>query len=297
VNARMGDAGSAGDRLAVVTGSGGIGVACARSLADRQVILVDLDREKLEAAAEALRTEGVSVETHVCDVSDRASTDALADALAEREPVGVLVHTAGVSGTLCDSATVIRVNLGGFLNVLYSSETLVTAGTVGIFISSIGGHQEFTHHLDPLLAAPEPLDRLEEAGALDVRSPSVAYAIAKRGVIVQCRKRAAAWGARGGRLLSISPGLIADTPMGAASYEHGPGRPYAEWSALGRNGRASEIAAVVRFLASPDASFMTGCDVVIDGGLLAGIDHHVPLETRKSWHACAYTYLGHKPAS
>jgi NAD(P)-dependent dehydrogenase (short-subunit alcohol dehydrogenase family) len=278
-------------RLVVVTGSGGIGLACAEAFRDHPLLLADISEAQLQSAAAALRDAGSTVDTQLCDVSDPGATQRLAEAAAAQGEIAALVHTAGISGTLCDSASIFRVNLMGSIHILDAFEPYVTEGTVGICIASIGGHQEFTHSLDPLLAAPSPLERLDDAGALSVGS-SPAYAIAKRAVIVQCRRRAAAWGIRGGRLLSVSPGLIVDTPMGAASMERGPGRPYAKWSAAGRTGRATEVAKVIRFLASSDASFMTGCDVLVDGGLLAGIDHHVDLETRERWHACAYNYLG-----
>jgi len=275
--------------IVVITGSGGIGIACARALSSGTVVLADVSEQQLAEASAALRESGVDVETAVCDVSNADSTVALASHVQERGDFQTLVHTAGVSGTLSDTETILRVNLGGTLNVLDAFEPLAAPGAAAVCLSSIGGHQDITRHFDTLLAAPDPLSRLQEAGALGVGS-SLAYAIAKRAVMIQCRKRAAAWGSRGGRIVSVSPGLIADTPMGAASLERGPGRPYAQWSAVGRTGRSSEIADVVAFLASPRASFVTGCDIVADGGLLAGIDYHLDVETRASWHACNYSY-------
>jgi NAD(P)-dependent dehydrogenase (short-subunit alcohol dehydrogenase family) len=272
--------------VVVITGSGSIGVACARRFQDHVIVLADVSGDRLEAAVEELSIDGIR--SVVCDVSDRNATGHLAETAASLGRLHAIVNTAGVSGTLSNRDLIFAVNLVGTLNVLESFEPYVSEGTVGICVASIGGHQEFTYKLDALLVAADPLARLREAGALEV-SNSAAYAITKRGVILQCQRRARIWGSRGGRLVSVSPGLMEDTPMGAASLERGPGRPYAEWSAVGRNGRAEELAAVVAFLSSDDASFISGCDILVDGGLVAGIDQHLSIEERERWHACAFS--------
>jgi NAD(P)-dependent dehydrogenase (short-subunit alcohol dehydrogenase family) len=272
--------------VVVITGSGSIGIACARRFPDDVIVLADVSGDRLDAAVGELSVDGIR--PVACDVSDRNATDRLAETAASLGRLHALVNTAGVSGTLSTRDLIFAVNLGGTLNVLESFEPHVSEGTVGICIASIGGHQEFTYKLDALLDAADPLPRLREAGAFDV-SNGAAYAITKRGVILQCQRRARMWGNRGGRLVSVSPGLMEDTPMGAASLERGPGRPYAEWSALGRNGRAEELAAVVAFLSSDDASFISGCDILVDGGLVAGINQHLSIEERERWHACAFS--------
>ena len=274
------------DGVVVITGCGGIGLACARRLGETPLILADVSLERAEAAVEGLGRDRVWAVA--CDVSDPASTQRLARQAVDLGPIRALVHTAGVSGTLSDTRSIFQVNLVGTTNTLDAFEPYVTNGTVGVCIASIGGHQAIARQFDSLLLASDLWTRLEEAGALDVTS-SLAYGIAKRGVILHCQMRAKRWGQQGGRLVSISPGLIADTAMGAASLEGGPGRPYAAWSALGRNGRADEIAAVVSFLCSDEASFISGCDLLVDGGLVSGINHHLGVEARYRWNACIYS--------
>src|SRR5665213_3062248 len=222
--------------VVVITGSGALGIACARKLSssDIKIVLADTTSERVSAARASLG--GSNVEGVVCDVSDARSTRRLAERVADIGPLKTIVHTAGVSGTLSDVETIYSVNLQGALNVLDSFEHLATDGATGIFFASIGGHQRFTFELDPLLVLEDPLHQLRAVGAYDV-TRSAAYAIAKRTVILQCRKRSRSWGERGARLISISPGLIEDTPIGDASLKHGPGRPYAGGNALGRNGK------------------------------------------------------------
>lgn len=273
------------DGVAVITGAGGIGLACARRFVDLDVILADVTRDILEMAISCLESQNVS--GIVCDVSSAESVAGLVRAAEERGPIRALVHTAGLSGTLCSSEDVLRVNLGGAVNVLEAFGEVMAPGSAGVFIASIGGHQRFAREVDALLTSVDPLKAIVDAGLLKL-GPSAAYGVAKRGVTVQCEIRAQEWGKRGNRLVSLSPGLIEDTLMGAAARDHGPGRLYATWSALGRNGRSDEVARVVKFLCSEEASFITGIDLLVDGGLIAGIQRHVDMETRLRWHACVY---------
>ncbi|MFM8303031.1 MAG: SDR family oxidoreductase, partial [Actinomycetota bacterium] len=102
--------------------------------------------------------------------------------------------------------------------------------------------------------------------------PGVAYAYAKRGVQRLVRRTAIAWGPAGGRINSMSPGLI-DTPMGRQEFSQQPAMAtMLERTPLGRQGRADELAAVVAFLCGPEASYVSGSDVLVDGGCTAGVE-------------------------
>jgi len=93
---------------------------------------------------------------------------------------------------------------------------------------------------------------------------------------VRVRAAAVAWGRRGARVNSISPGVVA-TPMGAAELAGPSGdvmRAMVEGSPTGRIGTPEDIAAAVDFLAGPDAGFITGADLLVDGGVVATL--HAP---------------------
>jgi NAD(P)-dependent dehydrogenase (short-subunit alcohol dehydrogenase family) len=271
-------------RVAVVIGGAGtIGLACARRLMEHRLLLADSSAERLEEAAGALRSEGADVAAVTCDVTDTASVRALADTAAGLGDLAAVVNTAGLSGAQADARTIMAVNLLGTLHVLDAFEPLVSDGTVGVMIASVGGHRRFAEHYDAVLGsarAADVMDRLEEAGALALH-PRAAYAISKRGIILHTEIRAVGWGRRGGRLVSVSPGLIGDSTMGALV---GEAKAYAQRAALGRAGTNAEVAGAVAFACSADAAYVTGTDIRVDGGTRAGTDWSLPDEARIRWH-------------
>jgi NAD(P)-dependent dehydrogenase (short-subunit alcohol dehydrogenase family) len=275
-------------RVSVLTGGvGGIAMATARRLADRgPLLLADVSDDALAAAADTLRGEGADVHTARCDVSDQASVDQLAQQAAALGPLGALVHTAGLAPPAAkDPRRVLDVNLAGTVRILDAFLPLATAGTVAVCIASLAGHRAFTAEYDELLSDPldpELYDRLQAAGG--TRDDVLAtYSLSKHGVMVECRRRAAAWGRQGARLVSLSPGLVADTSIGEAAATIHAGA-YAQQSAVGRPGYAADMAGVV--------AYITGCDILVDGGVVAHTLHHADASARESWNAATYAATG-----
>jgi NAD(P)-dependent dehydrogenase (short-subunit alcohol dehydrogenase family) len=141
------------------------------------------------------------------------------------------------------------------------------------FASTAGHLLPASSEVDAVLDAPLSPSFFDDLGRLgfDPDSPPLAYALSKRGVIGLVRRHAPAWGSKGARLLSLSPGII-DTGMGRLEASSQPAMAQmVESSALGRIGRPEEVAAVAAFLASDAASFVTGTDVRVDGGETAAL--------------------------
>jgi NAD(P)-dependent dehydrogenase (short-subunit alcohol dehydrogenase family) len=101
--------------------------------------------------------------------------------------------------------------------------------------------------------------------------PGFAYAIAKQANHIRVRAASGQWGRRGARINSISPGIIS-TPMGQQELDSPVGdgmRAIIAASATGRIGTPDDIAAATAFLLGPDATFITGTDLLVDGGAVA----------------------------
>jgi NAD(P)-dependent dehydrogenase (short-subunit alcohol dehydrogenase family) len=248
----------------VIGAASGMGAATARKLASRgRLIVADYNIEGAEKIAAEI---GGDVKAMVCDISNQAQIDAL---MAEVDDLEALVITAGVSGAQAPGRRILEVNLIGLERVVRAAEPKVREGTVAILTASQSGYMVpdtpamFAVIDDPL--APDMIERLSKF--MDVDVPSLCYQLSKRSVHRMARRHAKAWGTRGGRILSVSPG-ISDTPMGRNEIDGHPIMLEMIAAApLGRRGTAEDIANVIAFLTSADASYMTGSDVLVDGGM------------------------------
>ena len=262
--------------VVVVTGMGGMGEAVARRLGNgRSVVLTDVDDAQLARVADALGTEGYSVHAVRTDVSSADDVSALARVAADLGDIRCVVHTAGVSPTQGSTQRIIDVDVVGTALVLDAFEPHVRTGTVAVCIASMAA--TFTE-LSPdvlRLLATTPTPELHTLDALDptTMEPGIAYGIAKRANRARVEAAAVTWGRRGGRVVSISPGIIA-TPMTVEELAGPSGdtmRGMIEMSPSARLGTPADIAAAVEFLASPAASFITGTDLLVDGGVVAAV--------------------------
>jgi NAD(P)-dependent dehydrogenase (short-subunit alcohol dehydrogenase family) len=262
----------------VVVGAGsGMGAAVARLLAGRGRRLLVADRDAASAAGVAADLPG-DVEAVACDITD----DAAVAALVERTgTLGALVLTAGLSPHMADGRRIVTVNLVATEALLRAFEDVLAPGAAAVCFASMAAHSiPADPAVDALLDDPSSPTLLDDLAALGlVDHPGIAYAVSKRGVIRLVERRARRWGEAGARLVSLSPGII-DTPMGRLEDAREP--VMAEMvarSALAREGRPEEVAAVASFLVSDAASFVTGIDVLVDGGAVAGQRAPAPEET------------------
>lgn len=271
----------------VVGGASGLGLACAQALGrDRGVLIADLGGPALDEAVARLRAEGIAAKGVNCEITDSASVEATM-AVAERAGgFDRIVHTAGIDpGRHKDGDRILAVNLVGAARVLEAAGARIQPGGVGVFFGSIGAARpnlvgRYTEAVSEPLAA-DLTTRIAAVGALS-EEPGAAYAVAKHGVIEMVERRAVDWGRRGARLVAVSPGMIAGTGMTAAAHPEGRSI-HVENSALDRPGEPAEVAAAVAFLCSSTASYITGCELRVDGGAAAGLLHHADQSTRQKW--------------
>jgi NAD(P)-dependent dehydrogenase (short-subunit alcohol dehydrogenase family) len=266
-----------GQALAVVVGAGGMAMAIARRLGDSyRVMVADRDRAHLDRQVAMLQSEGHDATGVVCDVVDPDAVRRLAAAAEQSGPVRALAHVVGLSPSMADGETILRVNLVGPTLVADAFVQLARPGTAAVFIASLAGHLlDVTPEENAALDDPLAHDFLASVvaatgGEVDAGK---AYQLSKSALVRMCQRRAAAWGERGARIVSLSPGLIA-TPMGALEFAAQPERRrMLPFTPLGREGTMVEIADAVDFLLSDRASFVTGTDLLVDGGMSAALRH------------------------
>jgi NAD(P)-dependent dehydrogenase (short-subunit alcohol dehydrogenase family) len=253
--------------VAVVTGAArGMGRACLDRLrgTTEHLMAVDLAAPDIDGAV------GVA-----CDVADPAAVARLAERVGELGGLRSLVHAAGISPTMADPRRIFAVDLVGTQLLLDACEPLAGPGTAAVCFASSSAHLISLagpdSELDALVEDPGAEGFLDRVAARFGDDSGLAYGWAKRGVVRAAARAAVAWGARGGRVTSVSPGLI-DTPMGRQELEVQPMmQVILDNTPVGRLGRAEEVADLVAYLVSDAAGFVSGIDVLIDGGALEGL--------------------------
>jgi 3-oxoacyl-[acyl-carrier protein] reductase len=239
-------------RAIVIGGAGGVGGAICRSLAEagHRIVLADIDSERAEEVAAGLRAEGLDVQAERCDVSSRSEVETLRDRAEAAGPMGILVTLAGVvrNDLLVkvkdeDFDLTISTHLRGTMNALRAFIPAMRKRGFGriITMSSVAARGSFGGA--SYSSAKAGIEGLTRTAAIEV---------AKSGITVNC----------------VAPGLI-DAGMFRTVPED-----YQEKSLkavpMGRPGTPSEVGACVRFLASDEASYVTGQTLFICGGLSIG---------------------------
>ncbi|MFO1322080.1 MAG: glucose 1-dehydrogenase [Burkholderiales bacterium] len=243
-------------KTAIVTGAAhGMGESTARLFAGEgaTVVIADLLDPEGEAVAASITASGGKASYRHLDVTREAEWEALvAETVRRLGRLDILVNNAGISGSMPDRLStehfdrLMAVNARGtFLGVKHGVLAMQKSGGGSIVnVSSISGlvGQTFVH---------------------------MGYNAAKAGIHVLTKSAAVQFGKDGIRVNSVHPGIMPPMLTSVLSADPSVRQKALENVPLGRAGRAEEVATAVLFLASDEASYITGTELVVDGGYLA----------------------------
>ncbi|WP_083211955.1 SDR family oxidoreductase [Mycobacterium intracellulare] len=267
------------NRVSVITGgAGGMGLATAKIVGrDHTVVLCDVRQDRLTTAAATLQELGINPTIVNCDVTDRR---AVADLLATATNLGSVVsviHTAGVSPSMGPADYVMRTNAVGTVNVDEEFYAIAGEGAVIVNVASMAAHMlpaeiiptgQFPLALDDADAFMDAMMTACDIAPEEARS-GLAYALSKSFVKWYSQSQAERFNARRLRIVSVSPGSI-DTEMGRLEETAGAGAMVAD-AAVPRWGKPEEMAELLAFCASEKAGYLTGTDILNDGGVIASM--------------------------
>jgi NAD(P)-dependent dehydrogenase (short-subunit alcohol dehydrogenase family) len=265
--------------VSVITGgAGGMGTATANLVGrDHTIVLCDVRQDRLDAVAATLNDLGIAPVIVNCDVTDRQAVNRLFETASGLGKLASVIHTAGVSPSMGDADYVMRTNALGTVNVNKAFYETAADGAAIVNVASMAAHM-LPDEMIPTAQFPlalEDEDRFMDAMLAacnivpeEARS-GIAYAVSKSFVRWYSTSQAETFNGRGLRIVSVSPGSI-DTEMGRLEEQAGAGAMVAN-AAVPRWGKPEEMAELLAFCASDKAGYLTGTDILNDGGVIASM--------------------------
>jgi NAD(P)-dependent dehydrogenase (short-subunit alcohol dehydrogenase family) len=267
-----------------------MGLATAKILGrDHAVVLADVRQDRLDEAHAALTELGVTATIVHCDVTDRDAVGELFDTAASVGPLASVIHTAGVSPSMGDAEFVMRVNAWGTVVVNEAFYDLAPPeGAVIVNVASMAA-QLLPDKLYPTDQFPLALrdgDAFVSAmtaycnNAPEQARSGFSYTVSKAFVKWYCASQAERFGGRGLRIVSVSPGNI-DTEMGRREEKAGVGMMMPD-ARIPRWGTAEEMAELFAFCAGDKCGYLTGTDLLADGGVVASMRERARVAAERS---------------
>lgn len=255
-----------------------MGLATAKVVGnDHSLVICDVRQDRLDAAASALDALGIAYQAVNCDVTDRRAVVDLFDVASGLGRIASVIHTAGVSPSMGSAEYVMRTNAIGTLNVNECFFDIAAEGAAIVNVASMAAHL-LPENMVPTDRFPQALkdqeafmkDMLAACSIVPEEMQSgIAYAVSKSFVrwyaVAQCER----FNGKGLRVVSVSPGSI-DTEMGRLEADAGAGALVAD-AAVPRWGKREEMADLLAFCASDKAGYLTGTDILNDGGVVASV--------------------------
>ena len=263
--------------VCVITGGGsGMGLAAAKCMPKEKIIVVTgRTMSKLEKAVKELKELGYEAYAKTCDTSNRQQVRELAEYAASLGEIKNVINSAGLSPAMAKPEQLIRVNALGTVYVNEEFSKLMKAGSVIVDVSSNSAYilpsivvnkkvfaladKDENLFVKKILSLPNKLKGYQASG--------LAYGLSKKFVIWYAAKSAQDLGAKGIRVCSLSPGLIA-TDMGNLEAEEGA--DLIKTTAEKRMGKPEELGFAIATIADERNGYLAGVDVLVDGGSITG---------------------------
>ena len=257
-------------------GAGSMGTAIVKRIATgKKILLGDISEKNLEKVSNEFKYGGYDVETIVVNALEKDSVTAFAEKAASLGKVMYFIDTAGASPNQATPEHILNLDMVGTGYAVDAFGKVMGKGGAGLLISSQAGYMYPIPYEIELEILKTPTEKLLDLPFIKetVKNSGLAYMIAKRVNHLQAQKAAATtWRERRARINSMSPGVIV-TPLA-----------YDEFAAIGdlyqnmidataamRTGTSEEIADAAAFLLGEHSTFITGTDLLIDGGVMAAI--------------------------
>ncbi|WKY43905.1 SDR family oxidoreductase [Eubacteriaceae bacterium ES2] len=272
----------------VIGGERGIGLAVSERLAQKgQVVMSGLMECDVVEGTKTLKDKGIAVESMVVDIRKPEDVERILKAALAKGSIAGVVLVAGLTPACGDWKAIFDVDLVGQVTTMKAFKPHMEPGSSFVLFASSSAYQIPQQMIDACRDALWNADtdvqtmwQTVEPMVMargEVIAPGIAYSIAKRGNIYITQKYASLFGADGIRVNSVSPG-IADTLNNQLELEKSMSNPENRmWSMINvltpakRMGSTMEMATVVDFLLSEDASFVSGVDILVDGACMANM--------------------------
>ena len=266
-------------KVCVITGGGsGMGLEAAKYLPkDRIILLSGRTETKLRKAVAGLAALGFEAYEKTCDTSDRESVRALVAYAVSLGKVCTVINCAGLSPAMADPDTIVRVNALGTVYVNEEFSKVMKKGSAIVDVASNSAYVLPKFLINKKLYALADRDeakfvkKMVKKASLakgDYQRSGFAYALSKNFVVWYAKKCAFAYGPKGIRVVSLSPGLIA-TDMG--NLEAKDGGMLIGFSAEERMGKPEELGYALATVADERNGYLAGVDILCDGGSTNGM--------------------------
>ena len=263
--------------VVALLGAGSMGTAIVRRIgAGKKILLGDISVKALERVSDDFRRCGYDVETIQVNALQKESVEAFAQKAAELGSVMYFIDTAGASPNQAKPEHIVDLDMVGTGYAIDAFGDVMAEGGAGLIISSQAAYMYPIPNDIELQLVNTPTEQLKDVKFIRevaLKDSGLAYMIAKRMNHLQAQRAAAtSWGQRRARINTISPGIIV-TPLAYDEFNaNGEGyQAMIDASAARRTGTSDEIAEAAAFLLGEHARFITGTDLLIDGGVIASI--------------------------